>query len=285
MDTLKINTLKDLIEFRDSVNGGTTYEGLTVTLTADIDMKDIKNWDAIGTNSSTPFKGTFEGKNHKINSLKIDKGSESFQGLFGFAIKATIQNLGVKNVNVIGRDFVGGLVGNGGGLTITNCYVTGQVTGAECVGGLVGDGHNKTVITDCCVIGNVKGTTQVGGLVGFSGDGITIENSYVKGSVTGEGYVGGLEGWNENVTIKNSYVEAKVTGNECTKWLTGTLVGYSSFGEIINCYAEEDVKDDGYVVELVGRNIETTINNCYDKETLKKELLNIKRGGKNEKIN
>lgn len=85
---LEISTLADLEVFRDSVNGGETYEGKYIKLAADIDLsekygKDKINWTPIGDyNSGKSFNGSFEGNGHKITGLYI-KGEADNQGLFG----------------------------------------------------------------------------------------------------------------------------------------------------------------------------------------------------------
>ena len=45
---LEISTAAELASFRDRVNAGMTYEGLTVKLTADIDLSTQANWNPIG---------------------------------------------------------------------------------------------------------------------------------------------------------------------------------------------------------------------------------------------
>ena len=54
---ITIGTLAELQAFADAVNSGTSYEGVTVTLTANISLGGESNpWTPIGTSSA--FKGT-----------------------------------------------------------------------------------------------------------------------------------------------------------------------------------------------------------------------------------
>jgi hypothetical protein len=100
--------------------------------------------------------------------------------------------------------FIGGLVGDNGGGTVTQCYSTGMVRGYQhCygVGGLVGDNW-KGSVTTCYSTGAVRGGSSVGGLVGCNGslngdlgwDGYVIQ-CYSTGPVSGEWGIGGLVGW------------------------------------------------------------------------------------------
>ncbi len=58
---LTISSDADWNTFASNVNGGNSYSGKTVKLTADINVTTM-----VGT-ESTKFKGTFDGAGHKIN--------------------------------------------------------------------------------------------------------------------------------------------------------------------------------------------------------------------------
>jgi len=101
--------------------------------TANIDAFSTSGWDSdnvfspIG-NNSTKFTGSYDGDGYTINGLTIDRESTNYIGLFGYTNGATIQDLGVTNVNIKGARWVGGLVGRVmGNSTISNCYSTGCV--------------------------------------------------------------------------------------------------------------------------------------------------------------
>ena len=100
------------------------------------------NWTPIGGTYSTTFKGN----NKTISNLHINRGQDDV-GLFG-RVSGNISGLGLKSVNVRGRNQVGGLVGNQVGGRILGCYVTGRVEGTgHDVGGLAGESNgNNTVI-------------------------------------------------------------------------------------------------------------------------------------------
>ena len=49
-DPIRIENVDDLIMFRDNVNAGTSYQGLYVVQTADLDLSQFGNqWNPIGT--------------------------------------------------------------------------------------------------------------------------------------------------------------------------------------------------------------------------------------------
>ena len=73
--------------------------------TANIDAFSTSSWDdssgfsPIG-NNSTKFTGSYDGDGYTINGLTIDRESDNYIGLFGYTNGATIQDLGVTNVNI-----------------------------------------------------------------------------------------------------------------------------------------------------------------------------------------
>lgn len=201
-----ISTKAELKAFRDSVNSGNTYEGKTITLTADIDLEgnESSQWTPIGT-SSNAFKGTFEGGGHTITGLYINS-TRNDQGLFGWVESGgTVKNLGVGGT-VTGGFYVGGVVGSNRG-TVTGCYNACTVTGT----------------------GNV-----VGGVVG-SNDG-TVTNCYNTGAVTGGTYVGGVAGGNYTARTTNCYNTGTVSGTGNQTYIR-TLVGENYGGTVSNCYS------------------------------------------------
>ncbi len=109
-----INTVEDLIAFRDAVNAGSDLskwqdENKVINLWADLDMSSVADWTPIGngvfagqagdkTSSYTgaAFKGVFDGNNHILKNMKLKadiKGEGAIFGLFGIIDGATVKNL------------------------------------------------------------------------------------------------------------------------------------------------------------------------------------------------
>ena len=146
-DPYQIDTLNNLYWITQNSDEWSAY----YIQTANINASSSSSWDSnlgytpIG-NSSTRFTGSYNGDGHTIDSLFIDRSTSSRIGLFGRIgldsnSTTTIQDLGLTNVSITGHSFVGALVGHkqNGTLTVSNCYVSGSVTGSgDNVGGLVG---------------------------------------------------------------------------------------------------------------------------------------------------
>jgi len=193
-------------------------------------------WLPIGT-----FSGSLNGDGHEITGLWINRTATNNIGLFVETNGAIIENLGVvidnANNGVRGNASVGGLVGSISNSTdniiISNCYVSGNVTGSSYyVGGLVGYNYRST-ISECYATGSVTGNGHnVGGLVGYNSRS-TISKCYATGNVTGNSTeVGGLVGGNNGSTISNSYATGDVTGNN----RVGGLVGLNAWGMYSNSW-------------------------------------------------
>jgi hypothetical protein len=231
-------------------------------------------WTPIGTDSSDPFTGTYDGGGFTISNLFIDRSDTDYQGLFGYTGSgAVLKNIGLEDVDITGKGSVGGLVGynnnNNDGM-IANSYATGVIVGHfDNVGGLVG--WNTGTVKSSYATGNVTGyRLNVGGLVGKN-DGGTIENSYATGKVTGtNNNVGGLVGFNTNGgTIENSYATGDVTS---TGDRIGGLVGNNGHQDYIctieYSYATGSVTGNtvgtvGGLVGFNGVNKEHAITNSY----------------------
>jgi len=213
------------------------------------DADEGRGWQPIGTYEHQ-FTGTFNGRGYTIGDLFVDRPDEDGVGLFSSVDDgASISNVGLVDANVIGRDGVGGLVGDNWGGTVTNSYSSGTVTGNAYVGGLVG--WNVATVFACYSSSNVTGNGSAGGATDGSTGGLVgasagmILESYSSGSVTGVYAVGGLLGDNVEGMVISSYSSATVTGDE----KVGGLVGFND-GTVSNCYWDKetsgiDVSDGG----------------------------------------
>lgn len=221
----------------------------------DIDASETENWN--GGEGFKPlgdydlsFTGSFNGQGNVITNLYINRSTGS-AGLFGRTKEATINNVGLENVDITGsrrtgglvgylRDgskiansyttgiiensnsYLGGLVGRDGGGTIKNSYSTATINGSNSrwIGGLIGVIRGKVV--NSYSNGKVTGYSDVGGLVGENRLGGEISNSYSTGDVTGSKKIGGLVGTNdEESVINSSYTVGEVTGDTDVGGLVG----------------------------------------------------------------
>ena len=241
-----IDELARLVKFRDLVNAGNAeYNSKYYKLMADIDLNvaphnTSSGWSTIGWTHVVPFRGYFDGNNHKVSGLYINDKYYLYSGLFGYIENGEVQNLGVVDVNITGGSYIGSLAGYITGATITNCYATGELSGEVSVGGLTGyvqGGSVSNCFTNISVNSDYNGNNVVGGcggLAGYVANNANITNCYVAGVVNGKDYFGGLAGYlTGNATITNCYVTSAVNGSN----YVGGLVGFIQGGSVENCAA------------------------------------------------
>ena len=264
-----VNNLDDLEAFRDSVNGGETYEEKYVKLTADIDLgekygADINgqevSWTAIGDNNSDkPFNGVFDGDHHKITGLYINRGVYYSQSLFGYiGGSGTVKNLVVSG-EITETSGSGIVVGKNGG-TLQNVRASGKVSASQYIGGICGE--NYGTIENCSNEATVTAEGGTGG--GICGDNNgSIKNCFNTGSVTGKDTMGGICGYNSHssrgTTIQNCYNAALVTGNENV----GGICGLNS-GSINNCYNVGAVTATNNAAGGISGCTDSGLSNCYN---------------------
>jgi len=255
----EIDNAGKLFWFAAQVNGGS--EEIDAELTANIVIPSGKTWTPIGSYDGYAYNGTFDGDGKTISGIVCTDTSKDYVGLFGYTeVYATIKNVGVINSDIQGNKYVGAIVGNNGG-TITNCYNTGNVTGAgtsvriidsvttatdntsESIGGIAGYSTYKAKITNCYNTGNVTSNNgDTGGIVGTNyGD---VKNCYNTGSISAYGPAGGIAGDHCRSSITNCYNTGTVTVRK--KNSSGGIVGECG-SSVTDCYYLECDFDASYV--------------------------------------
>ena len=208
-------------------------------------------WLPIGIGDAS-FSATFDGNDHTIANLYINRSGRAdpgVAGLFGRSI-GDISRIGLTDVDVTAVENVGGLIGTCEGGAINLSYVTGNVRGSEKVGGMIG--LNVCLISASYTYSNVSAENVsvehgfVGGLVGMfwgwgTGDSVGVASSYAAGKVSGITAVGGLiGGYTGDITITESYATGDVFGASGIGGLVGMNWGGGGI-TIVSSYAAGDV--------------------------------------------
>jgi hypothetical protein len=212
-------------------------------LIQDLDMAGIPMTSVAPYNGNTAppyFSGSIDGRGHSIQNVVIQ------EGLIGHASNTSIiQNLWIDNIQVTQGG--GGLAARCAGI-LTNCHVTGTVSGARYVGGLVGWFNGNLlapgptqwgIMTYCSAAVMVNGTSEVGGLIGHD-YGTRITSCYASGDVSGSSSVGGLMGFSQNSVISNCYAAGAIKGSDSV----GGLIGYQG-STVWACYSTGKVVGTG----------------------------------------
>ena len=212
-----ISTVEQLRALATEVNGGTTFSGMQIKLSNDIDLKS-EEWTPIGRKDKA-FQGTFDGCGYTISNLKIERGvnnssSNADMGLFGFTSDGKVMNFTLYNAFVKAGIDVGAIAGTPYTSSYSNITLAGdvKVEGYSYVGGMFGKNvykgmENLTVrVNEGSYVKAESETyrTYVGGVIGFMGEGnIIISNVESNINVTGSTCdVGGI--CTGNVTLVNA---------------------------------------------------------------------------------
>ena len=207
-------------------SGCTGYE-----LANDLDFgTDISGagWLPIGKSYWNRFETTFDGNGRTVSNLFISRSGADFIGLFGYTGSGSVvKRVGLLNVNVIGNNSVGALVGYNRGGAISDSYATGNVIGSHRVGGLVGESGDQGTVSNSHASSMVSGSADVGGLVGNNSYGSAITDSYATGNATSDrsSVSGGLVGSNIDSAITYSHATGDVQGTGGPYSRAGGLVG------------------------------------------------------------
>ena len=265
-DPYQIATPEQFAKLAVDVNSGVPdnneyHYGEYFELKNDIDLSG-KTWTPIGygDQSSKPFQGYFDGKDHTVTGLYVDeRGNDCFAGLFGVAVASTnetvLKNIIIKDAEVYAGNktdeseahygagvLIGSISINGGSnanyLAIENCKCYGKVDSKMYAGGLIGR-SNYGKITNCVADVDVTGSSCSGGFAGCTWDS-TISNNQAAGSVMCEGYCGGgFVGYSSSSTFTNNKAAASVVD---TGWSAGGFTGADEGSTFVKCIASGNVE-------------------------------------------
>ncbi|MBV1758124.1 MAG: S-layer homology domain-containing protein [Dethiosulfatibacter sp.] len=212
------------------------------------------------------FTGSFDGDNHVIDGLYVDREMNvtsaetadisNAAGLFGIIYQADIRNLTIKNSGVFGAHYVGALAGYSRESTITNVH----------------NDSDNNMTKGSGPQGFVLGYSRVGGIVGINDSGTVVDSSN-DSFVIGEEYVGGIAGSSNAVNgdaspsvmilseVPNLY-ESYITDS----WNEGWIIGHKNVGGIAGSNGREyDPEYLGGVQSLVSLpEVPSFINGCYN---------------------
>ncbi len=249
-------------------------------------------------NSSSPFFGNYDGQNYTITHLNIHRNADN-QGLFGFTVNATIANVSLSTVHINGGNYVGGILGKSATNTrISNCSVSGIITGDQYIGGIVGsspnghlenctteiDMHGTASVGGCiaeCLGGTVRNCSSTGivegfpidnskqfygGVIAFANNSADISLCSSSARVIGNQYAGGIAGYlTQSTAIDSSYAFGQVSGYA----YVGGLLGYAfNVSYIRDCFATGDVTASSdnvgaFVGSIAGPSSNTEVSNSY----------------------
>lgn len=204
-------------------------------------------------------------------------GSDYFGGLVGYSANSKITGSEFSgNLNSSGHE-VGGIVGRASDKSsIESCHsLNGATSGKSCVGGICGNLLSNSSVVKCYTTTNLNGSTdKVGGLVGKAEDS-DISNSYTTEiTVTGKADSdGGIVGYLNNSNVEYCYSRAKVTGMDSVGGIAGkkgegsvAITGCAALNPTLTGSNKDNVN------KIIGQGSDAVLTKCYSIKSMKFEF-------------
>lgn len=183
-------------------DGNNTFEGKTVTLTADLDLSG-QLWapvggitDKTGSQGSNIFRGTFDGGNHTVSGVTATAtGKYACAGFFGrIGNGATVRNVTIKDANIISEHYAAAVVAYVYNNAWTEPTATTTIENCKVVGGNI---TSNVVYTGT----EWDNGDKAGGILAYAAQsGIVLNNNSVEGAtITGYRHIGSIAGLIEGI--------------------------------------------------------------------------------------
>lgn len=288
-----ITTDADMAAFQSAVNGGNSFSGKTVKLAGDVALNG-----RIGTTSSKPFSGNFDGQGHTVTITQTISNPDGNGGLFDFVRTPASGTVTIQNVHVTGtitmtgsgeKGYTGGLIsavdgntsGSGGTINIYNCRSSVAISAKDgfCpyyIGGLVGFFRHATTpvkpltlnIDSCLWDGSISGSPMVyysGGFIGWTGknqaNGRTLNISITNSVSAGQIYMYNNWGCTDGVL----FGKAQGSNNSSASYaVTVNISDVLSIGKINNSTNYNDSANIGHVGMIDGIAVLNMTNLYYN---------------------
>ncbi len=228
VDVVIVETADALTNLAEMINNGTDFfEGKTITLYADIDLKDVE-WTPIGSATAEHgFMGNFDGNGYVIKNLNMtsvtpDSDGYSYAGFFGVTEGAAgkenyIKNLVIENVNI---------------------ETTGAIAAAAIAYPYYTTLENITVKGDV----NIKGGDYTAGVLAYTRRCLNAKNIEILANdgslIVGRNTVGGVisDIQTNGGTANYSNFKASglaISGNQCVGGISGIISGQTLYGATV----------------------------------------------------
>ncbi len=226
-------------------------------------------FDPIGA-PGKPFNGSLDGNDYTISDLYINRPSDTFVGLIGYADTNTkLNNIILSEPSITADRYVGALIGNINGdqysTVLENiqafCITTGKIESkdassfAGATGALIGRFYGadmnpslSPIVSNLSADCPASGKDNIGGLIGELKNTKT-SNLSATGDVIGTTAVGGLIGRVTRSIIENSFATGDVNGENQVGGLIGAGTSQTGsagvYQRIENCFASGNVIETG----------------------------------------
>lgn len=183
---------------------------------AEIKNINISGIEITATSYIGGLVGYMAGENSYIENCHVTTGTirgiSYIGGLVGYVKETTkcVVNCSTNVEIVVTENYAGGLIGYLNG-EVSMCFAEGTVDGACYIGGLIGYGITVK-ITNSFSLGSVTGVDYVGGIIGYCEVNGSISYCYAATEILSVGdYIGGIYGIIDNLTVTATYHDGMVS--------------------------------------------------------------------------
>lgn len=215
-------------EIRNCTNEGNIYiEVFPETKNNGGAVAGIAGYASCTTISKCINKGDILDENVKDGNINI----KNIGGIVGEGLEVIVdKSINSGNISCKNESSVGGIIGgpwaSREGLSVENCYNTGNIEGKENVGGIIGVNEHSN-IKNCYNIGKITGLNSIGGITAINKvtTGSTIENSYYLNTsaniayTTETGEISTAEVKTEEEMKQDTFVDLLNQNNEEIVWI------------------------------------------------------------------
>lgn len=303
-DPYVIMTVQDMVDMKDL----TDMENPTYFKLGDnIDMKDVKNWEAVNSSASPDAIAEihFDGNNKIISNFapQTFTGLPSLLGVvYGSCKDLTMTNVAINSPKIAFTAPLASYVGYYDGENkfsgiVDNVHASGSVVGLKVVGGLIAVAVNATITNSTAAVDATIPAGEnffVAGFAAQANGAVTFRNCSATGAVStshrrAAGFCAGasesncISGEEGKILLENCFA----TGNVAGKYPTSGLFAHTETVDILhfkNCYATGSItceRQTGGILGLVNTSsASVVVENCY--YTGKKIEGTVAPTGKNE---
>lgn len=301
------------------INTTSTHNGLFGNSSGTLQNVTVENSWVSGGDRSAGVLGVLRGAGiikGAINKASVIGVGNATGGVVGAYESVCCNNVGViENVEnyglISGSKTVGGVIGSGTNIRITNAINYNEIIGTAGTGGIAGSLGSNSVLMNAENKGNISGKEGTAGIAGYFGyvyscstnsKQATLKGAKNSGYVEGAKYTAGIVGKNDcsaNSTLsndgsiigtfytagvfgyaKNSNTEfAYNVGNVLGDTYVGGIAGYNEVGVSQSIYSTGKVDGDSLVGLMIGYNYNTTMADYYYLEQGKQEPFGLNNGG------
>lgn len=299
------------------INTTSTHNGLFGNSTGTVQNLLVENSWVQGGSATAGIMGNLKGNGslrNLVNRASVIGTGTVTGGIIGsyesvYDKKGTVEN--VENQGVVtGLKNVGGVIGTGSSIKISDARNYAEVVGSNIVGGIVASLGSNSELKNGSNFARITGKEYTAGIAGFFGYSYcpastnygTMQNVLNRGVIVGTNYAAGVVGQALCVTIKESANADSIIGNKYSAGVVGHakrskvesiynkgevfgsidvggIIGYNEEGVTSSAYSTGKVDGDSLVGLMIGYNYNTTMADYYYLEQGDQEPFGLNNGG------